>query len=108
MLGLFSIFDDVVIRVNPNWYMVGFNVTAFMISTFFIGIIVGYLNAKVSPRLYNKFLNIMPSFKANSIFSVFNLYDSLFVAIGTANTDGFISSDFDVHGMVLHAELHYN
>ena len=108
MLGLFAIFDDVVIRVNPNWYMVGFNVTAFIISTFFIGIIVAYLNAKVSSRLYNKFFNIMPSIKTKSIFTIFYLCFSLFLAIGTANTDGFLSSDFDVHGMVLHAELHYN
>ena len=48
MAGLAAIFEDVVMRDNPNWYMVGFNVTAFMISTFFIGIIVCYLNAKVS------------------------------------------------------------
>ena len=48
MAGLSTIFEDVVMRDNPNWYMVGFNVTAFMISTFFIGIIVSYLNAKVS------------------------------------------------------------
>ena len=48
MAGLSAIFEDVVMRDNPNWYMVGFNVTAFMISTFFIGIIVCYLNAKVS------------------------------------------------------------
>ena len=41
-------FDDVVMRDNPNWLMVGFNVTAFIISTLFIGIIVCYLNAKVS------------------------------------------------------------
>ena len=47
MAGLSAIFEDVVMRDNPNWYMVGFNVTAFMISTFFIGIIVSYLNAKV-------------------------------------------------------------
>ena len=56
MAGLSAIFEDVVMRDNPNWYMVGFNVTAFMISTFFIGIIVSYLNAKVS----SEFIDIGP------------------------------------------------
>ena len=32
----------------------------------------------------------------------------LFLAFGTADAHGFISSDFDVHRMVLHAELYYN
>ena len=32
----------------------------------------------------------------------------LFLAFGTADAHGFISSDIDVHRMVLHAELYYN
>ena len=47
MGGSSSLFADVVVRESPNWYMVVFNVTAFVISTLFIIIIVGYLNAKV-------------------------------------------------------------
>ena len=47
MGGSSSLFADVIVRENPNWYMVVFNVTAFVISTLFIIIIVGYLNAKV-------------------------------------------------------------
>ena len=47
MGGSSSLFADVIVRENPNWYMVAFNVTAFVISTLFIIIIVGYLNAKV-------------------------------------------------------------
>ena len=47
MGGSSSLFADVIVRESPNWYMVVFNVTAFVISTLFIIIIVGYLNAKV-------------------------------------------------------------
>ena len=47
MGGLSSIFKDVAIKDNPNWYMVSFNVTAFVISTLFISIIICYLNSKV-------------------------------------------------------------
>ena len=47
MGGSSSLFSDVIVRENPNWYMVVFNVSAFVISTLFIIIIVGYLNAKV-------------------------------------------------------------
>ena len=108
MLGLSAIFDDVVIRDNPNWYMVGFNVTAFIISTFFIGIIVGYLNAKVCSRLYYYFLNINFYMKNQIDIRRFLFIPFLFLAFGTADAHGFISSDIDVHRMVLHAELYYN
>ena len=50
MGGSSSLFADVIVRESPNWYMVVFNVTAFVISTLFIIIIVGYLNAKVGNK----------------------------------------------------------